>query len=56
MKTNEDWSEIVDTLRPYLNGNPGSPSCSDIHFCASARFILPGITKTSLSPSSEGVT
>lgn len=21
MKTNEDWSEIVDTLRPYLNGN-----------------------------------
>ena len=22
MKTNEDWSEIVDTLRPYLKGNP----------------------------------
>lgn len=21
MKTNEDWPEIVDTLRPYLNGN-----------------------------------
>lgn len=38
MKTNEDWSEIVDTLRPYLNGNPAKEKLlKDVENCL--RFL-----------------
>ena len=38
MKTNENWPEIVDTLRPYTNGSPAKGRrLKDIENCL--RFL-----------------
>lgn len=38
MKTNDNWPEIVDTLRPYLNGNPAKEKhLKDVENCL--RFL-----------------
>lgn len=50
MKTNENWPEIVDTLRPYTNGSPAKERrLKDIENCL--RFL--GWRKTNGTMSSR---